>query len=151
MSDFDLPITALTIKRHRRAVVALVNDERVKQGLKPLRFTGSLSISAHAWALAMVRSSTFGHGNFAKRILRFPFVVNGRPRRREVGENLAFATGTESTPRAIVADWMGSPGHRANILGNWTYGAVWSARDAPLPGKQKDGVTVVQHFGRTVS
>jgi uncharacterized protein YkwD len=34
----------------------------------------------------------------------------------EVGENIAFGTGWLATPRAIVAAWMGSPGHRANIL-----------------------------------
>ena len=33
-----------------------------------------------------------------------------------VGENLAWGSGTRSTPREIVAAWMHSPGHRANIL-----------------------------------
>ena len=37
---------------------------------------------------------------------------------------------------------MRSPGHRANILRPWQYGAVWSSRT------DVDGVTVVQHFGR---
>jgi uncharacterized protein YkwD len=34
----------------------------------------------------------------------------------EVGENIAWATLALATPRAIVAAWMRSPGHRANIL-----------------------------------
>jgi uncharacterized protein YkwD len=34
----------------------------------------------------------------------------------EVGENIAWATLGLATPRAIVAAWMASPGHRANIL-----------------------------------
>ena len=34
----------------------------------------------------------------------------------EVGENIAWGTGSLATPRAIVAAWMASPGHRANIL-----------------------------------
>ena len=33
-----------------------------------------------------------------------------------VGENLAWGSGRRSTPREIVAAWMNSPGHRANIL-----------------------------------
>ena len=33
-----------------------------------------------------------------------------------VGENLAWGSGTRSTPREIVNAWMKSPGHRANIL-----------------------------------
>jgi uncharacterized protein YkwD len=34
----------------------------------------------------------------------------------EVGENIAYGTLWLATPRAIVAAWMASPGHRANIL-----------------------------------
>ena len=34
----------------------------------------------------------------------------------EVGENIAWGTLGLATPRAIVASWMASPGHRANIL-----------------------------------
>ena len=33
-----------------------------------------------------------------------------------IGENLAWGTGDLATPRAIMAAWMHSPGHRANIL-----------------------------------
>ena len=34
----------------------------------------------------------------------------------DVGENIGWGTLADSTPRAIVAAWMASPGHRANIL-----------------------------------
>ncbi len=34
----------------------------------------------------------------------------------EVGENIAWGTLSLATPRAIVAAWMASPAHRANIL-----------------------------------
>jgi len=148
MSDFDKPITALTPQRHRRAVAQLVNEERVKRGLPPLRYTSSLRVSARTWAVVMVRDSRFGHGSWPSRVLRFPFILAGRPRGRDVGENLAWATGGFTTPREIVKDWMGSSGHRANILrSTWQYGAVWSSPDAPEPGRQSDGVTVVHHFG----
>lgn len=89
MADADLPITALTVKRHRRAVARLVTDQRRAAGLPALRYAGSLRISAQAWARAMVRNSRFGHGNFAKRLLRFPFVLARRGKRWRVGENLA--------------------------------------------------------------
>ncbi len=150
MSDFDLPITMQSPKRHRRAVAALVNEERARHGLPPLRFAMSLRVSARAWAVIQVRKSSGGHGNWAKRVLRFPFILAGRPRSRAVGENLAAATGSFTTPREIIKDWMSSPDHRANILRNWDYGAVWSSPDTPDPGRQRDGVTVVHHFGRTI-
>jgi uncharacterized protein YkwD len=34
----------------------------------------------------------------------------------EVGENIAWGTQNLASPREIVAAWMASPGHRANIL-----------------------------------
>jgi uncharacterized protein YkwD len=148
VSDFDLPISAMDRKRHRRAVAELVNQERRSRGLGAVRFALSLRISARAWALAITRSSRFTHGDFAKRVLRFPFVVRSRGRRWKVAENLAWGIGESSTPRSIVADWMASAEHRKNILGRWTYGAVWTQADAPRPGLQRNGVTVVQHFGR---
>jgi hypothetical protein len=33
-----------------------------------------------------------------------------------LGENLAWGSGALATPRSIVAGWMNSPGHRANVL-----------------------------------
>jgi uncharacterized protein YkwD len=151
MSDFDLPITALGAKRHRELVTQLVNEKRVAAGRKPLKYAPSLRVSAQAWALVCTRNSRFDHGNFTKRVLRFPFILSGKPHSRRVGENLAMGTGGFSSPRSIVNDWMNSPRHRANILRKeFTYAAVWSAADSPEPGKQADGVTVVHHFGGKV-
>jgi uncharacterized protein YkwD len=148
MSDFDLPISAMDPRRHRRAVAKLINEERHKRGRRVLRHSHGLSLSARAWARAISRRSRFTHGNFARRALRFPFVLNSRGRRWRVAENLAWASGSQSTPRRIVARWMRSPRHRRIILGDWQYGAVWTVRDAPKPGLQRDSATVVQHFGR---
>jgi uncharacterized protein YkwD len=35
---------------------------------------------------------------------------------RIAGENLAWGTGTSGTARGIVAAWLASPEHRANLL-----------------------------------
>jgi uncharacterized protein YkwD len=148
LSDYDLPISAMDRRRHRRAVVALVNQERRGHGLSVLRFSPRLSLSARSLAHALVRDSRFTHGDFAKRVLRFPFVLASRGRHWRVAETLAWGTGTDSTPRLLVARWMASPKHREIILGSWQYGAVWTENDAPQAGLQRDGVTVVQHFGR---
>ena len=148
MSDFDLPIGKIDRVRHRRAVAELVNRERAGQGLPRVRFARSLSLSARAWARALSSGSKFTHGKFAKRVLRFPFVLASRGRRWKVAENLAWGTGAESAPRRIVSSWMASQEHRENILGPWQYGAVWTQRDSPKPGQQPNSVIVVQHFGR---
>jgi uncharacterized protein YkwD len=58
----------------------------------------------------MVASNTFGHGAFGSRMARF--AVAGRV----AGENLAWGTGSRGAARGIVAAWLASPGHRANLL-----------------------------------
>ena len=148
VSDADSPIGAIDRRRHRRAVTRLVNQERLSRGLPRLRFSLALSLSARAWARALSSGSRFDHGDFARRALRFPFVLAGRGRHREVAENLATGTGPSSTPRAIVEGWMASPRHREIILGTWQYQAVWTQRDSPRPGQQPNSVIVVQHVGR---
>ncbi len=37
-------------------------------------------------------------------------------RRAILGENLAWGSSGNATPRSIVRGWMTSPGHRANVL-----------------------------------
>lgn len=148
MIAFDQPINVQNPVRHQRAVTVLVNRERSKHGLRPLRFARSLRSSARRWALVETRLSRFGHGDFGRRARAFPFLLAGTRGRRALAENLAWGLGPQSTPRRIVQAWMRSPAHRATILGNWRYGAVATIADAPMPGLQTSGVTVVQHFGR---
>jgi uncharacterized protein YkwD len=35
---------------------------------------------------------------------------------RRAGENLAFGVGSAASPRAVMAKWLASPAHRANLL-----------------------------------
>lgn len=148
MIAFDQPINVSNPIRHQHAVTVLVNRERSKHGLPPLRPARSLRSSARRWALVQSRVSFFGHGDFARRYSAFPFIRAGRRGRRAVAENIAWGLGITSTPRRIVRMWMSSAPHRATILGTWRYGAVATIADAPMPGRQTSGVTVVQHFGR---
>ena len=45
-----------------------------------------------------------------------PVQAHNKARGYDVGENIAWGTLWLSSPRAIVAAWMASPPHRANIL-----------------------------------
>jgi uncharacterized protein YkwD len=58
----------------------------------------------------MLRTGTFAHGAFARRIRR----VGVRAPR--IGENLAWSSGSLTAARAIVSMWLASPEHRANLL-----------------------------------
>jgi uncharacterized protein YkwD len=43
------------------------------------------------------------------------------------GENVAYG---QRSPREVVADWLESPGHRANIEGNFRLTGIGLARDS---------------------
>ncbi len=73
----------------------------------------------------MVRRDYFEHvspsgSTAAQRILRSGYADTAgfvrRRRSRVLAENLATAGGYLATPARIVATWMHSPAHRANIL-----------------------------------
>ena len=148
MLAFDVPINVSNPARHAHAVTVLVNRERGKHGLPPLLPLRSLRrlgppLGDHPGAHVVLRPR-----NFPRRSLGFPFIRSRGRHTRMVSENIAWGLGITSTPRRIVQMWMRSPPHRATILGHWRYGAVATVADAPMPGRQTSGVTVVQHFGR---
>jgi uncharacterized protein YkwD len=95
-------------------VVALVNDHRRRNGLRPLRQSPTLTRAAEWKALHMARFRYMRHEDPA------PPVGRGVGARLAAcgyrgggwGENIAFGYGTAA---AVVSAWLRSPGHRANI------------------------------------
>jgi len=97
-----------------RETLCLLNRERAKHGLRPLRLNKRLSRASARHSRQMVRKRYFQHGNFVARILNARYVT--RRQAWSLGENIAWGTGSLSTPAQTVQAWMHSPGHRANIL-----------------------------------
>ncbi|HET9745128.1 MAG TPA: CvpA family protein [Chitinophagaceae bacterium] len=99
-------------------MLALVNKERVKHGLKPLQPDPVLVPVARAHSQDMFAKGYFAHDNLEgqdpfdrMRAANVPF--------RAAGENLALA----QTVEIAHVNLMNSPGHRANIL-NPSFGRV---------------------------
>jgi uncharacterized protein YkwD len=117
-------------------VLDLTNAERGKMGLPPLTLSAELTLAAQAYSQVLASGNCFEHTcgpvpNFADRD-----VAAGYLGWTTLGENLA---GGFSTPEAVVAGWMASPSHRANILslsytdvgigvtsGNSRFGMCWA-------------------------
>ncbi len=102
-----------------RSAVCLINKQRARRGLRKLRINARLSAAAERHTTDMVKRGYFGHtsrsgSDVVDRLKRTGYMRGARA--WTVGENLAWGSGKRSTPREIVAAWMGSPGHRANIL-----------------------------------
>jgi uncharacterized protein YkwD len=101
------------------STVCLLNQQRARRGLHKLRQNARLSKAARSHTMDMVRRRYFSHTSksgtdIVDRLTRTGYMRGAR--RWTVGENLAWGSGTRSTPREIVAAWMRSPGHRSNIL-----------------------------------
>jgi len=63
-----------------------------------------------------------------------------------IGENLAWGQAELATPRALVAAWMNSPGHRANVLGP-RYAEVGLGFALGTPQDPTQGATVTAEYG----
>lgn len=109
-------------------VVDLVNQERTKVGLQPLKSDSALTNVAMLKAKDMYNNNYFDHNSPT---LGSPFdLMNAQGiQYRTAGENIAKG---QRTPEEVMNAWMNSDGHRKNILSaNYTtigvayYNGVW--------------------------
>jgi uncharacterized protein YkwD len=98
------------LRRSEASLLTVMNQVREAHGVRPLRLDARLERAARGHSSQMLRTQSFTHGPFAARI-RAQGVKTPR-----VGENLGWGVGSLSRARAIVAMWLASPPHRANLL-----------------------------------
>jgi uncharacterized protein YkwD len=133
------PAVAASDTEMRNAVVCLINEQRAKRHLPPLRASPRLDRSAQEWTNAMVARRAFTHGSdFSARITAVGFVWSA------AAENIA--TGYP-TPRAVVDGWMASTGHCENILGPMYADVGTGLSRHPVRGFASGEATWTQDFG----
>jgi uncharacterized protein YkwD len=110
--------SARNVSRISTSILCLLNAERVSRGLRPLRRNKKLARAAIGHSRNMVSGHYFAHngadGDPLSRIKRAGYIP--RVGLWTIGENLATGTGSLASPGQIVAAWMRSPPHKANIL-----------------------------------
>ena len=97
------------------AVLVLLNAERTKRGLAPLRRNAMLDEAAAWQSRDMVLHRYFNHRRpggpgLVERIRRTGYLRGASG--WTVGENIAWAEAQLASPAHLVADWMASRGHR---------------------------------------
>jgi uncharacterized protein YkwD len=92
------------------ALLQEMNRVRAAKGLQPLVFDANLERAARAHSREMLRDGTFEHGDYGSRLVRFDV------RTASAGENIAWVARPRRLAHRIVAAWLRSPGHRANLL-----------------------------------
>ena len=90
----------------------LLNRERTERGLRPLQRRTTIDNVAREWSDTMARTQNLQH----RPSLSAPF--DGRWSR--LGENVGVGYG----PHSLHNGFMRSPGHRANVLGDFQYVGV---------------------------
>ena len=129
-----------------RQILELINEQRADHDLAPLRAQTNLERCARAHSSDMARVPYFSHispdGRTPfQRMTAAGYTTRGF-RSWAIGEALAFGSAGCASPEQIVSDWMGSPPHRAILLGRFSDAgigvAVGSYDDA---GVRLDGVT----------
>ena len=107
-----IPSLDSSVVAYEAEVVRLVNEIRVKNGLRELKQDWQLSRVARYKSQDMKDKNYFSHtsptyGSPFQMMKSFGITY------RTAGENIAKGY---STPEAVVNGWMNSSGHRANIL-----------------------------------
>lgn len=104
------PSAGATLTSTESALLREMNRVRAARGLQPLRVNSGLERAARIYTQTLLAENVFTHGNFAARIRSYS--IPGT----YAGENLAWGVGSRATARGVVAGWLASPGHRANLL-----------------------------------
>lgn len=108
----NIPTLDSAVTAYEKEVIRLVNEIRVKNGLKELTYDWELSRVARYKSQDMKDNKYFSH---TSPIYGTPFqmIKNFGISYRSAGENIAKGY---ASPQAVVNGWMNSEGHRANIL-----------------------------------
>jgi uncharacterized protein YkwD len=148
-SSANASVSSVSKRALVRATLCVLNVDRKKHGLRPLRLNRKLSAAARGHSGAMASKRFFSHdslngASFLDRIRGTGYLRGARS--WNVGENIAYGSGRLQTPRSIGRAWMNSPGHRANILSrSFRSIGIGIAAGTPLCG---GGATYTTDFGR---
>ena len=154
-ADATLRPTSENLDRVRAATLCLLNAERAKHDLPALAANDRLAKAAQKYSAKMVRDRFFAHvcprGTTLKSRLRSVKYVNKAVRDYALGENLAWGSGSLSTPRSIVRSWMRSAPHRRSILnGRFRDVGIGVAPGAPKSVRGR-AATYTTEFGYRVT
>jgi uncharacterized protein YkwD len=152
-ANAELTPEAGNIEAIDAATLCLVNQERARNNELPLKPNAQLERAAQGHSEEMVSEDYFAHISPSGLTPVERVVATGYVPSSEVGytlgENIAWGTLQLSTPSAIVAAWIASPEHLANILYSpYVETAIGVAPEAPASlAEGQPGAVYSQEFG----
>jgi uncharacterized protein YkwD len=133
------------------AIACRIEAERASDGLRTVHDDAALTRAARRYADNMATHDFFSHvspqgGRLRDRIERSGWVSDRCS--WDVGEMLAWSSGTLATPAWVVSAWMKSPEHRRILTGRrYAEIGVGVAPGAPTP-TSSPAITAVALLGR---
>lgn len=118
------------------------NEARQQAGLPPLQLNQQLAQAAAGKAEDMFTNNYWAHVS-PSGITPWDFIHGAGYNYEYAGENLARGY---TTAQSVVAAWMASPEHRANILSSHYTDVGFAVSEGTLTG-ESDTVLVVEEFG----
>jgi uncharacterized protein YkwD len=115
--EVGLRAAELGLERTRELTLCLLNAERAREGVAPLRYDARLELASQRHSDDMVRRDFFEHDTPEgvepyERMLAAGYAATNA----FTGENIARGEGAESSPVEVMDSWMRSPPHREAIL-----------------------------------
>ncbi len=152
-TNTDITPEPANLQVAREAILCLVNQERATHNEQPLRTNPKLQAAAEAHSNECVELDYFAHvspsGETPVERIQATGYIPSPFDGYVLGENLAWGTYELGTPQAIVAAWIASPPHLANILeARYTETGIGvTAAVPPSRGEGAPGATYAQEFG----
>ena len=128
------PTTASNASTYEQQVLTLTNEQRAAAGCPALTWNSTLAAVARAHSQDMAANNYFDHNTPSGATPDQRFTAAGY-RYTHMAENIAAG---QATPADVMASWMASAGHKANILScgltelgvgyatGGTYGSYWT-------------------------
>ena len=119
----SLIVENYTYSDNELETMKLINDYRVSIGLNPLEKINHISYKSEEHDFYMIDNNVVSHDGFVQRSENIMKLLGAK----SVGENIAY---NYNSPQAAVTAWLNSPGHKANIEGNYTHFGIAIKQDA---------------------
>lgn len=122
-SSTETLITDYAYNETELQTMQLINDYRLSVGLNSLQRINHISAKCEEHNEYMIANKVVNHNDFVMRSDNIIEVLGAS----KVGENVAY---NYKTPEAAFKAWLESPGHKENIVGNYTHFGLSVTTDA---------------------
>lgn len=117
-SSDEYESAAATTTQLQYNLLSAVNAQRRANNLSPLCMNSKLLVAAQMHSVDQASHDTMSHVGSNGSTMKSRILAQGFTSYQRIGENVAAG---QSTVTRVMTAWMNSPGHRANILGDYTY------------------------------